>query len=514
MQVTLYKYTGEQDVANKILQNATEVYNQDVTPYGAFDPNGAIFRLSELYDVNYGKFTFNNHDYYGYVDISVDSKGLYNYRITTDALTTAWYADCFNTNNLCIYSNYGNNNNLQDQRISYSNGSIIESIGNFTNSEYDSATNAYKGEYVAMVILNPEHNVATDPSQYTQSPAFDVYLMRDWVYELFIQKFHALSDKDQNRFNQCIIKLYIIDSKDGYSLTHNLTATRVITLFSVNSTTGEDVVYTDIDVGEGANYIYNISKAQNFVIETITGLSTSFLFENINATNYQDSILLSIKNCGLINIKATDLSKTFENIQTSPTTFDLAYIRYYDFVGGQQAIIPQIRYPALGVFAFLPLMQYRVNIPLPETFPFMYDSSITNWTSVVASSVLGIISTVGNVAVQNYVAATSSLIGTGATLAKNISEAKYGPASITGSTGGSLSRVINSGEEKIYFIHKEIVNLIDYQSKYGKPDGKMRNISQLSGWVQSNPCHLISNGLPNDIITAAEQSANNGFEII
>lgn len=144
----------------------------------------------------------------------------------------------------------------------------------------------------------------------------------------------------------------------------------------------------------------------------------------------------------------------------------------------------------------------------------MYDSSITNWTSVVASSVLGIISTVGNVAVQNYVAATSSLIGTGATLAKNISEAKYGPASITGSTGGSLSRVINSGEEKIYFIHKEIVNLIDYQSKYGKPDGKMRNISQLSGWVQSNPCHLLSNGLPNDIIIAAEQSANNGFEII
>lgn len=365
MQVTLYKYTGEQDVANKILQNSTIVYNQDVIPYGAFDPNGATFRLSELYDVNYGKFTFNNHDYYGYVDISVDSKGLYNYRITTDALTTAWYANCFNTNNLCIYSNYGNNNNLQDQRISYSNGSIIESIGDFTNSEYDSATDAYKGEYVAMVILNPEHNVATAPAQYTQSPAFDVYLMRDWVYEIFVQKFHALSDKDQNRFNQCIIKLYIIDSKDGYSLTHNLTATRVITLFSVNSTTGEDVVYTDIDVGEGANYIYNISKAQNFVIETITGLSTGFLFENINATNYQDSILLSIKNCGLINIKATDLSKTFENIQTSPTTFDLAYIRYYDFVGGQQAIIPQIRYPALGVFAFLPLMQYRVNSPLP-----------------------------------------------------------------------------------------------------------------------------------------------------
>ena len=128
MKVTLYKYTGDSDTANKLLKQCTVVYNKEVIPYGAFNPNGASFRLDTLHDVNYAKFTYNSHDYYGYVDVSTDSKGIYNYSITTDPLTTAWYAGCFNVGNKVLYSDYGDNL-LFDNRAKYKDGINILEIG-------------------------------------------------------------------------------------------------------------------------------------------------------------------------------------------------------------------------------------------------------------------------------------------------------------------------------------------------------------------------------------------------
>lgn len=119
MKVSLYKYTGDADTANKLLRNCIVIYDKEVVPYGAFNPNGASFRLDVLLDVNYAKFTYNGHDYYGYVDVSTDSKGLYNYSITTDPLTTAWYAGCFNSSNICKYSDYGTGK-FFDDRATYS----------------------------------------------------------------------------------------------------------------------------------------------------------------------------------------------------------------------------------------------------------------------------------------------------------------------------------------------------------------------------------------------------------
>ena len=74
MKVTLYRYVGDSDTANKLLKSNTVVYDKEVIPYGSFDPAGATFRLDVLLDLNYAKFTYNSHDYYGYVDVSTDSK--------------------------------------------------------------------------------------------------------------------------------------------------------------------------------------------------------------------------------------------------------------------------------------------------------------------------------------------------------------------------------------------------------------------------------------------------------
>lgn len=128
MLITLYKYTGDSDTANKLLRNCTVIYNKEVVPYGSFNPNGAAFRLDVLLDVNYAKFTYNGHDYYGYVNVSTDSKGLYTYTITTDPLTTAWYAGCFNVGNKVLYSDYGDNL-IFDNRAKYKDGINILEIG-------------------------------------------------------------------------------------------------------------------------------------------------------------------------------------------------------------------------------------------------------------------------------------------------------------------------------------------------------------------------------------------------
>ena len=192
----------------------------------------------------------------------------------------------------------------------------------------------------------------------------------------------------------------------------------------------------------------------------------------------------------------------------------LTFRRYYDFVGGQQSIIPYINLSLEGLdVANIPLYQYKTTTPIPSSFPFMFDSSITNWYSIAASTTLGVMSTVANTVAQNYVGAAASAIGTIGNLAGNIQEAKYGTASISGSTGGSLSDVEKRGDE-MFFVHRTPTNINDIQNKFGKPDGLVRVISNLKGWVQTEACELPSNGLPFGIVREAEKLSDKGFRIV
>lgn len=192
----------------------------------------------------------------------------------------------------------------------------------------------------------------------------------------------------------------------------------------------------------------------------------------------------------------------------------LTFRRYYDFVGGQQSVIPYIDLFKDGSeLVNIPLYQYRTTTPIPSSFPFMFDSSITNWYSVAASTTLGVMSTVANTVAQNYVSAAASAISTIGNLVGNIQEAKYGTASISGSTGGSLSTVEQRGDE-LFFVYRTPTNINDIQGKFGKPDGLVRVVGNMTGWVQTESCELPSNGLPFDLISKAEQLANKGFRIV
>lgn len=508
MKVTLYRYIGDSDTANKLLRKCTVIYDREVIPYGAFNPNGASFRLDTLHDVNYAKFTYNSHDYYGYVDVSTDSKGIYNYTITTDPLTTAWYAGCFNVGNKCLYSDSGSNDNLQDTRVAYSHGAITSQIGYFEPKGYRSRpAGSFDGNYVVMVILNTTYNLNDDTN--TQNRAFDVYIMYDKAYVALMKEFQKYEDKAQNAYAGCVIRLYTISNEIGWYLTQNLTARKYIDFYTVNASIN----------GVAQQRTQNID---NFWIYKVTSGEVQYSdygrisanISSLNATNFQDSLLLSVTDCGIISIRPTDVVKTINANETTGAIGTLTFRRYYDFVGGQQSVIPYITLSKVGSdLVNIPLYQYKVTTPIPSSFPFMFDSSITNWYSVAASTTLGIMSTIANTVAQNYVSAAASAVGTVGNLAGNIQEAKYGTASISGSTGGSLSIVEQRGDE-MFFVYRTPTNINDIQAKFGKPDGLVRVVGNLSGWVQTEACHLPSNGLAFNIVNQAEQLSDQGFRIV
>lgn len=84
---------------------------------------------------------------------------------------------------------------------------------------------------------------------------------------------------------------------------------------------------------------------------------------------------------------------------------------------------------------------------------------------------------------------------------------------INGSGAGSLDLPNRQGS---FIIWQEAPphNLADIEAKFGKPDGLVRVVGNMTGWVQTEACHLPSNGLPFDIVDAAEKASDIGFRIL
>ena len=84
---------------------------------------------------------------------------------------------------------------------------------------------------------------------------------------------------------------------------------------------------------------------------------------------------------------------------------------------------------------------------------------------------------------------------------------------VNGSGAGSLDLPSRQGS---FIIWQESPphNLADIEAKFGKPDGLVRVVGNMTGWVQTEACHLPSNGLPFDIVSNAEEASDNGFRIV
>lgn len=574
MEVVLYKCVYKTNVANKLLKDAVPAFKSDVIPYGAFDPNSASFRLDTLYDVNYGTYIFNNRRYYGYVDIVVDSKGLYNYTITTDALTTAWYNNCFDTINICQYSDYGTLL-ISDPRAS------VESKTRWITNTYSRQTKPYDGaNYIAMCVLNPK---SYKNIYYDRVPGTETYIMKDNVFADFLHELWQGITKDPKdpskplefspvKYIPCILGVYVVN---GYEYTLNPASklpTPEVELYSVTTSNRQTVktveeITIDLSKYDGDEiYLMGSRSKTDFYYETgkyeiILDGTTGVTF---NTMNIDAQIHLQIPGTGSFDFGAKDVLGP-----NSDTILKVGYIKRYDFCGGSVKTILTVNDEIFP--------DYTLTTALPYKIPIPYDGYITDWNNLKASAIINTVGSVLSLATTAATGATAigiskAAVGTAVTAAREaygarvrsgmpraVAQGKYmeemasagAPAQQTqlmyaDQTGrGIIGSVTTAAQSWVNLnaaafkekheaaaLHGTIggspdypelpwvtirynrpYNQIDIQSLYGKPDGEGRNISTLKGYVQTINCHLNSNGLPLNIITDAETISDSGFRI-
>ena len=547
MKVTLYRYIGDSDVANKLLRKCTVIYDKEVIPYGAFNPNGASFRLDTLHDVNYAKFTYNSHDYYGYVDVNTDSKGIYNYTITTDPLTTAWYAGCFNTGNLCKYSDSGTGK-FFDDRATYSPD---------LNYEYIQVKAPSTSFRIILVIARSYQESETYGNIY--NPMYDVYSMSFFDFYRFC--YYSYQDTYEDT-RSSIFRIFAVPVDEITSLSSRYEKVEQINLYAAVGAQGyvktcppgvsvklQNTYKIDIPA-EG--YTYNENWLSSF---------RATIDKPINSWRRQNMIKLYIEDMGYIAFKYSDVAKG-ENITS------IGYTKSFDFVSGLQRA-------TLIVNGNL-LKDYFIQGNIANTLPYFDAEHQKSWnerfTGVLSAGIglaSGIMSITGSGAgkiVGDYIKDYAKIVAVNQTIEslggindrfvswllkddikqynqskrnlRNFNKEGGGGAglqigaqnivssinqmnnlsqgsgyTINGSGAGSLDLPNRQGS---FIIWQEAPphNLADIQGKFGKPDGLVRVVGNLTGWVQTEACHLPSNGLPFDIVSNAEKISDSGFRIV
>lgn len=543
MKVTLYKYIGDSDTANKLLKQCTVIYDKEVIPYGAFNPNGASFRLDTLHDVNYAKFTYNSHDYYGYVDVNTDSKGIYNYTITTDPLTTAWYAGCFNVGNLCKYSDLGTGK-FFDTRATYSPD---------LNYEYIQVKEASTNFRVIVVIARSYQDSETYGNIY--NPMYDVYSMS---FEDFYRFCYYSYTNEYENTRSSIFRIYAVPVDEITSLSSKYLKVEQINLYAPVGADGYVKVCPPNVALTKLTNTFKISEAASGYTYNENWLSSfrATIDKPINSWRRLNMIKLYIEDMGYIAFKYSDVAQS-SNITS------IGYKKSFDFISGMQRA-------TLTVNGNL-LKDYFIQGQIANTLPYFDAEHQKSWnerfTGILSAGVgltSGIISilpsslTLGtNISnAAEAISLASSLkkkakktpdefiAGSYSSQARRYADIATANLSDTGTTGfasgaqnvlNSLNRMNNASQGQGYTINGSgagsldlpnrqgsfIIwqeapphNLVDIEGKFGKPDGLVRVVGNLTGWVQTEACHLPSNGLPFDIVTQAEQLSDNGFRIV
>lgn len=548
MKVTLYKYIGDSDTANKLLKQCTVIYDREVIPYGAFNPNGASFRLDTLYNVNYAKFTYNGHDYYGYVDVSTDSKGLYNYSITTDPLTTAWYAGCFNlSGNLCKYSDLGTGK-FFDDRATYSPDLNYEYI------QVKAPSTAFR---IIMVVARSYQESETYGNIY--NPMYDVYSMS---FEDFYRFCYYSYTNEYEQTRSSIFRIYAVPVDEITSLSSKYLKVEQVNLYGAVGSEGYVKVCPPNVAPTKLTNTFKISEVASGYTFNENWLSTfrATIDKPINSWRRLNMIKLYVEDMGYISFKYSDVAKG-ANITS------IGYRKSFDFISGLQR--------ATLIVNGEVLKDYFIQGNIANTLPYFDAEHQKSWNerfAGVLSAGIGLVSGIMSIApavsgvaagVKGYNSAkdmikdldrfiqtknapkyvkesysavrkditdtarqelVNSLQSGGPGLqigARNIvssfnqmNNVSQGSGFIiNGSGAGSLDLPNRQGS---FIIWQEAPphNLADIEGKFGKPDGLVRFVGNMTGWVQTEACHLPSQGLPFDIVTQAEEASDAGFRIV
>ena len=527
MQIKFYKYNNLDICPNK-LKSATNVETIDIDAPQIMQNLGISFLLDRAIEANIAEYWLKGIQYIAYVDYSTSGNNMYTYRLTIDNLATAWYNKCFDRYNMVARSNLGNK--LYDNSLTLADTPVINTY------DFDDISGS---NYVALTVLAPPDSISPT-SKLMSNPLFDCYLLSLEQYKTFFTNFLKEDAATQKIYGPSILSVKIIE---GNAINTECTEYKQVTgipLYSFNTEVYTNAsINTAITINENFAYGPDGSKLSEAAIKDIkstdlyrnpnnityavpfgatvtirklknssTAANNQFLSKDITynftvtTSNYNTTFMLNVKNIGVItftpaDIDITTITSVGYDINTDPISGNTwAYLR----VNGK-------RYDRLNVSG---------NVSMSA--PFTYDSSVTNWYDTVANGTLQMIGGLGQSFIPGMrVAGALNILGgavnTGLSIAGQNQEALLAPYSISGSTGNSIYNT-TLYSSKLIVTTIPAINSQGYQDRFGKADYTSRNITQLTGPVQTINCVASMNNLNINIINIATNQCDNGIWIL
>lgn len=524
MQIKFYIYNNL-DIAPNKLKNATNVETINIDAPQIMQNLGISFLLDRAIEANIAEYWLKGIQYIAYVDYSTSGNNMYTYKLSIDALATAWYNKCFDRTNIITRSSDGNPNKIYDSALTYADKADITTY-NFT----DGATE----RWIALNVLSAQ--VTETYSTYRlDNPAIMTYLLTLSQYKTFFNKFLSESAANQNNYGPSVLSVYFIDSNMlPNSLFKTVGGTKV-KLYAFNRELYGDLtlqtkswtepvydslgnivseaVYVEKAYGNPANFTLDIDLGTGQVIQQLNTTYTNpnifnRITTNVNMeitpSNYKTNFSLYVRNVGVINFSAAELN--------TKTITKVGYDICADPLGGT-------------VRAYLVVNNTRyenkfIQGQLGTSAPFVFDNSVTNWTNLIGNAVVSTASQLALAVVPGatgaaLVSAGITAIGQGVSIAAALQDEKNGSYATVGTGGNSIDQV--SAKNSVLTVSTiPALNTACYHSRFGKPDYRCRNIFRdiPQGYVQTADCLLNMNNLNIDIIQSATNQCDNGIWIL
>ena len=508
MQIKFYKYNNLDICPNK-LKSAALVETIDIDAPQIMQNLGISFLLDRAIQANIAEYWLKGIQYIAYVDYSTSGNNMYTYKLTIDNLATAWYNKCFDRYNMVARSNLGNFKNdsslLRDTQVQTATYTM------------DDISQDYR---IIMNVYTPEANTDYLSSRYQVSnKGIRTYLFTPAQWNAYYNwlSINAGTDPTLADVANSVKSIYIIDTK--YILSSLFTSGAYPRLYSV---AGSNLLKVKVPSNQDSPFTETgLPSVQTGAIvgsnRTVPIRSTLSTPIEINEDTITGSLTYNLKTGVKISIPLTNVPKHISTITTIGYDISIDY-KTCDF----------ITYPVINGET---LYEYIQTGNVAEDLPFMYDSTIISNTER-AFTTIQILGTIATAAIGTGITAaglgagivTNKIIaGTGQAIANTGSSvlgavAREVQSNVTGTTikfsAGGNPYTANVITSKLTFTYTPTVNKQDYQDRFGKADYTSRNITQLTGPVQTINCVASMNNLNINIINIATQLCNNGIWIL
>lgn len=462
MTVKFYTYNDISIAPNKI-SHATLKATKDVSEIQLVKQDGMQFLLNEFIDCNYCYYEFGSRKYVATVEFLSVGNGMYQYTVSVDPLATAWENGLFNTYAFCVRSSNNSIIGQYDPEIS-----TLTNAPTITTHEWNKkiyASNSLGYLYVVNVI-----------DKATLRGGFTSYILTPEMYDDLLTGFANFSAEEQARYSSCMSVMLF--PEDVINSTNYASTTTPITLYSKNQewfAGWRDLpAYVSKQVSAVGGYVSKLNQH-------INDFNTDSPIEDPTSNSNQfDRYIFQMIDGTVIVVPVCEIKSVFNTIGIR-TQVDLlsGLTKYVPIFGG----VPYYKYATYG--------NSGINIPFLSSTSAMSDP---------IDLLRGIIST-GSKFVNNPVGAITNYI----------SEWRTPSISVSSESGGG--KTLLETKNRIILEHYNS-NAGSYQNKFGVPDGSVRVLNTLSGYVRTRNVSLNTGGLSQWIVEETQKALNSGVYIL